>query len=352
MKLKTGIVGLCSDHLWPVWGKGVIKELQETGKYGLIAAADRNPELLDRIKKEFGVTKTYNSYQEMVRKESLDVVVIGVPNNEKADVVETVAEKSIHVLIDKPLSANLNQAEKTLNATKKHNIKGLVYYPTIYDPRSYEVHKYIARGEIGRVFQIESRTANAGPELHGCSKYFLEWLFDKERNGGGASIDYCCYGALRSRWLIGQPEGVMGLGGRYVKENIQAEDNAVLLLRYPKAMAIVEGSWSQFASDTAWKAYCVPLLAVYGSEGSILWKHWSDETITLITEDYPEGKEIKPEPPPKEMENAAEYFAYCILKDKPVEGGGNLQICRDVQEILEAGYRSIEARKEIPLPIK
>jgi predicted dehydrogenase len=352
LKLKTVFVGLNSDHLWPVWGKGVIREVQETGKYELVAAADKNPELLERIEKEFGVKKTYSSYQEMFRKESFDVVVVGVPNNEKADVVVAAAEKEANLLIDKPLSANLEQANRILRATEKHGVKGLVYYPGVYDPRSYEAHRLATDGTIGKIFQIEARVANSGPEHHGCSKYFLEWLFNKEKNGGGALIDYCCYGALYSRWFIGQPEGVVGVGGRYVKDNIEAEDNATLLLRYPKALSIIQASWSEFASDTAWKAYCGPKLAVYGSNGSIIWRRHADETLTLITKDYPEGKEIRPTPPSKEKENAPEYLAYCILNDKPVGGGGNLQICRDVQEIIEAGYRSIESRKEVRLPIK
>ena len=352
MKIKTGIIGLNSDHLWPTWGKGIIKEVEETGKYELIAATEKNPPLLERVKKEFGVKNTYSSFRDMLKKELLDVVVVGVPNNEKADVIEALVERDVHALIDKPMSANLEQANRILKAVEKNKTKGIVYYPGFFDPRSFEAHRLATDGTIGKVFQIEARTANSGPEHHGCSKYFLEWLFDKEKNGGGSLIDYCCYGSLYCRWLIGQPEGVMAVGGKYIKTNIEAEDNATLLLRYPKALAIVQSSWSEFASDTAWKAYPGPKLAVYGSEGAVIWHHWMDETITLITSDYPKGTIVKPSPISEEMKSPPEYLAYCIMNDLPVEGPGSLPICRDVQEILEAGYRSIEGRKEIQLPIK
>jgi predicted dehydrogenase len=92
-------------------------------------------------------------------------------------------------------------------------------------------------------------------------------------------------------------------------------------------------------------------VAVYGSEGSIIWRSRKDETLTLISKEYPEGKEIKPRPLPKGQENAPAYFATCVLNDKPIEGPLSLPLCRDVQEILEAGYRSIESKKEISLPI-
>jgi predicted dehydrogenase len=349
--LKAGVAGLCSDHLWPTWGKGVLKETVESGKYQIIAAADRNPPLLERIKNEFGVKNTYLSCHEMLEKEQLDVIVIGVPNNEKADIVELAAEKGIHVLIDKPLSANLEQANRIIKAVEKYRIKGIVYYPGFFDPKSFEIYNLVKQGAIGNIYQIEARVANAGPELHGCSKYFLEWLFDKEKNGGGALIDYGCYGSLYSRWLLGQPLGVIGLGGKFVKNNIEAEDNAVLLLRYQNAISIIQASWSEYASDSAWKFYPGPKLAVYGSEGAVIWHHWNDETLSLITKEYSEGKIIHPLSPPEEMKNPPTYLAHCIINDRPVEGALSLKMCRDVQEILEAGYRSINCKKEVPLPL-
>ena len=352
MQLKVGVAGLCSDHLWPVWGKGILRETMESEMYQMVAAADKNAPLLDRIRKEYGVKNTYFSYEEMLKKEDLDVVIVGTPNSEKADVVEIAAERGIHVLIDKPMSANLEQAERIVSAAKRYNIKGLVYYPGFFDPKSLEIHRLIKEGVLGEIFQIEGRVSNPGPELHGCSKYFLEWLFDKEKNGGGALIDYGCYTALYCRWFLGQPLGVMGIGGRFVKDIIEAEDNAVLLLRYPKAISIIQASWSEYAADTAWKHYPGPKLAVYGSEGAVIWHHWNDETLSLITKEHPEGTTIKPSTLPEEMKNPPTYLANCIINDKPVAEPLNLELCRDVQEILEAGYRSLKLKREVELPIQ
>ncbi len=352
MKLKVGLIGLNSDHLWPVWGRGVIKEVKESGKYELVAASDKNPPLLDRIKKEFGVQRTYSDYHEMLKKEKFDVAVIGCPNSEKADVIEAISEHGIHALIDKTLSANLEQADRIYRAAKKHKIKAIVYYTMLFDAKSQECVKLAKDGTIGRVLQITSRVANSGPEHHGCTKYFLEWLFNKEKNGGGSIMDYCTYGALYSRWILGQPQGVMAVGGRYFKTNIEAEDTGAVLLRYPKALGILQGSWTEFASDTAGKVYPGPHLAVYGTEGAVIWRKTFDDTMALVTSDFPEGKVYKAAVPSAELADAPEYLAYCIENDKPVEGGGSLEVCRDVQEIIEAAYKSIESRKEVQLPIK
>src|SRR3546814_14168338 len=45
------------------------------------------------------------------------------------------------------------------------------------------------------------------------------WLIDRERNGGGAAVDFCSYGPALSRWIMGQPSRVSGVGGRYSKRS-------------------------------------------------------------------------------------------------------------------------------------
>lgn len=346
--MKLGFVGLVSDHLWPVWGKGIIKEIQDSKKFEMVAATDKNPELLKRIKDEYGVDKTYKSYEDLLKKEELEVAVVGTPNSERADMIEVLAEKDLHILVDKPMAVNLEQAERILKAVRKHDVKLLVDYPHTWLPTIQKAYSLIQKGAIGEIFQLSSRMGNPGPEIHGCSKYMLEWLFDKEKNGGGALIDGGCYGANLCRWFFGrQPKSVMGVGGRYIKDNISAEDNACLLLEYPRAMGIIEASWSQFAAGKA-KLYPTPLLLLYGSGGAIAVR-WGENTLDLIAEDSPGGRKVEASMLPKERINGPEYIAHCIQTDKPVEGMCSPELDGDVLEVLTAGYESIEKNKKIHL---
>ena len=68
-------------------------------------------------------------------------------------------------------------------------------------------------GEIGEVWQVRYRAAHQGPKEMGASEYFCDWLYDPNRNGGGALMDYCCYGAVLSRVLLGRPHSVTAVTG-------------------------------------------------------------------------------------------------------------------------------------------
>ena len=347
-RIKLGFVGLVSDHLWPVWGKGIIKEIEDSNKFEMVVAADKNPELLERIKNEYEVKKIYTSYEDMLQKEDLDAAVIGLPNSEKVGMIELLVEKGLHILVDKPMAVNVKQAERILKAVRKHDVKILVDYLHMWSPTIQKAYSLVQEGTIGKIFQLSSRIGNPGPELHGCSKYMIEWLFDEEKNGGGALIDYCCYGVNLCRWFFGQqPKSVTGVGGRYVKDNISAEDNACLLLEYPHAMGIIEASWSQFAANVA-KLYPMPMLLLYGSKGATAVR-FGEDTLDLIAEDIPEGKKVKAPMLPREKMNGPEYLAHCIQTDKPVKGMCSPEFDRDVLEVLTAGYESIEKNKKVYL---
>jgi predicted dehydrogenase len=76
---------------------------------------------------------------------------------------------------------------------------------------------------------------------------FLEWLTDKELNGGGALTDFGCYGANLMTWLMdGQkPLSVTAITQQQQPENNpKVEDEAIILLKYNDAVGIIQASWN------------------------------------------------------------------------------------------------------------
>ena len=86
-----------------------------------------------------------------------------------------------------------------------------------------------------------------GPKEIGCSKEFLNWLTDPVKNGGGAVIDFGCYGANLMTWLMGgiAPKSVMAIT-RQIKPDVypNVDDDATILLEYENATGIIEASWN------------------------------------------------------------------------------------------------------------
>ena len=93
---------------------------------------------------------------------------------------------------------------------------------------------------------------------------FCDWLYDPARNGGGALVDYCGYGAILCHAILGQPAAVTAVSARLRKEDLPAEDNAIVILRYPRALAVLEASWTQIGGEPGFG------MILYGDAGTVL----------------------------------------------------------------------------------
>jgi predicted dehydrogenase len=344
---RFAVVGMVHDHVWPVWNEGYIRQLLDNPKVELVAAADVHPELCKRIADEFGVKKTYLDYKKMIEEIKPDAVLMALPNDEKADAVEYLAKRKIHVLMDKAMSASLSQADRMLKAAQTSGIKMLVNWPTAWLPSFHEAHRLVKGGTIGEVYELKARIANPGPENHGCSKYFLEWLFSKEKNGGGALVDYCCYGIVFSLWFMGNPISVSASGGNFVKHNLSVDDNAWVIMNYKFGHAIAEGSWSQYGVDGNEALFPDnQKVIISGTDGTIIF-NWFDKSVRVISKQYPKGTELAANALPSQMKDGPTYFIHCLENNERIEGMVSPEVCRDVQEVMELGYKSIETGKTL-----
>jgi predicted dehydrogenase len=144
-------------------------------------------------------------------------------NAGKADIAEAAARRGLHVYQDKPMAATLAQADRILRAAESSGITLMVAYHSAFSPTYDRVKQLIGAGpgthEVGggSVYLARGVTGHAGPAEVGCSKYFCEWLFDPQRNGGGTFIDEACY-------LV--DAFVDYLGGRHRGERLHGADGA------------------------------------------------------------------------------------------------------------------------------
>ena len=200
-------------------------------------------------------------------------------------------------------------------------------------------------GAIGRVWNVNYRAAHAGPKELGCSDEFCEWLFDPQLNGGGGALmDYCCYGAVLARVLLGMPTSVTGLIGNFCNSSITVEDNALIAMKYPQGMATAEASWTQIGKLTSYTT------AIYGTEGTLVVEPRDGGRLLLATEADPEGSPVElPEQAPHLRDSAA-HFLHLISGGEELMPLCEALACRDAQEILEAGLASSSSGTANTLP--
>jgi predicted dehydrogenase len=338
--LRIGVLGMTHDHVW-----GNLRDLANSPLGTLVAAADPNEELRAKIKEEFNCPEVFHSYEEMLDSTELDAVYIFGDNLTGAELAIMAAEQGLHILIEKPMASTLDGANHMLAAAKRAGVSLMVNWPFAWWPQLQHAFTMAASGELGQLFQVKYRSAHAGPKELGCTPYFYNWLHDADLNGAGAYMDYCCYGAALARSFLGQPSRVTGTIGHCLKDYITLDDNAVIVMQWPRALAISEASWTQIGHLTSYHA------AIYGSEGTLVVEPRNTGRLLLANAEHEDGIAVDVPAPPPEKRNASAYFLSCISEGRPIEGLVSAEIGRDAQEILEAGLISAQEGRAVSLPL-
>ncbi len=338
--LQVAVLGLSHDHVW-----GNLEDANLAPGVDVVAAADPHAALRQQFASEYG-RPTYASAEELLDRETIDAVFLFADNAGCVDLIRLAAQRHLPALVEKPLAHSLAGAEAALAAVTKAGTRLMVNWPFAWWPQLQAAVELASLGEIGRVWQVKYRAAHAGPEALGCSPFFCEWLFDRERNGGGALIDYCCYGALLARVLLGVPSRVYGWTSRVEHDHLTVEDNGLIVMTYPRGLATAEGSWTQIGKLSSYQT------VIYGTTGTLLVEPRVDGQLLLASEADPDGTPLEVPALPPERKTAAAHFAHCLQTGKPFLSLCDPRHARDAQEILQAGLVSSQTGADVSLPLR
>src|SRR5207249_4291939 len=203
----------------------------------------------ERATQQWGLQRAYEDHAAMLEREELDALLVCGDNAGKAEIAEAAARRGIHVYQDKPMAATLAQADRILRAVESSGITLMVAYHSAFSPTYDRVKQLLGAGAIGSLYLARGVTGHAGPAEIGCSRYFCEWLFDKERNGGGTFIDEACYlvdGFVDYLGAVTEVSAFTAQMGHRDYLPADVEDNSVAILRFANgALGVIDAKWGQ-----------------------------------------------------------------------------------------------------------
>jgi len=341
--LRVGVLGLSHDHIWPN-----LKALAAGNVGRLAVVAEPDPALRERLAKEQGAVEALDSFDDLLERGDLDAVFVYSDNRSSAELARRAVECGLPTMVEKPMAADLAGAQALLDAAERFGTPLMVNWPTAWRPAILRGLDVVRQGSIGEPVQVSHRGGHVGPREYGCSPQFCEWLYDPERNGGGALMDYCGYGALLTVSLLGRPSSVTGVTAHLRKEELASEDNAIVVLKYPRSLALLEASWTQVGNQPAYA------VIVYGDRGTVLVHQpkapregepsgpGQVEVLTASGRDL-----IDPPPLPADAADGPSYFLSRLRDGRPIEGLVSPSLGRDVQEILAAALWSSQSGREV-----
>jgi predicted dehydrogenase len=345
-RLSVGVLGLSHDH---VWGNLAVLAAGDRGR--LVAAAEPDARLRERLRDLDGAVATHDTFDALLERRDLDAVMIFSDNRTSADLGVRALGRGLPVMIEKPMAADLPGARALLAAARAAGLPLMVNWPTAWRPALRHGLTLARDGAVGAPVQLSHRGGHAGPREFGCSPQFCDWLYDPARNGGGALVDYCGYGAVLCRLVLGQPHAVTAVTPPPRKPGLVAEDNAVVVLSYPSALGLLEASWTQIGAEPAFA------MVVYGEDGTLL-VHQPRATregagagrVQLVTRDGSRVVEAPPLPP-SERDGPA-HFLSCVSAGRAVTGFCAADIGCDVQEVIAAGQRASAMGRRVELRLQ
>ena len=339
--VKIGVVGLSQSHVHQILRR------PEQGDIQIVGITEPNRDLAQRYAKQYGYSMdiVYDTIEEMLDSTEPAAVTAFNPIDEHLLAVQKCAPRGIHVMVEKPLAANLKQALEMKQLAEKHGIHLLTNYETTWyasNHRSFEmVHEESAIGEIRKIVVHDG---HQGPKEIGVNDEFLEWLTDPVKNGGGAVIDFGCYGANLITWLMKgeKPLAVSAiLQTNKPKIYPRVDDEATILLKYPKAQGIIQGSWNWPFSRKD--------MQVYGQTGYVFADNGSEMRFRL--HDDKKERAITLEKMAQPMGDPFAWFAAVINGKVKLKhfGLSTLENNMVVMQILDAAIRSSAEGKTIQL---
>lgn len=340
--VRMGIAGMTHDHVNQILNNPKRADVE------IIGFAEPNKELALRLLKKHNLPENlwYASLDEMLEKAKPEAVCDFRSIIEHLETVQKCAEKGVHVMVEKPLAVNFSHATQMAALAKKHNIQLLTNYETTWYASNHQAYEMIhTENAIGDIRKVVIHDGHRGPKEIGVSKEFLSWLTDPVKNGGGAIIDFGCYGADIMAWLMKgeRPTSVTAITQTIKPETYpNVDDEATIVVTYPKAQGIFQGSWN-------WP-FDRKDIEVYGKTGYIFADKSAQMTIRKGDRNALPEKKIVVKPLETPMNDAFTYFAAVARgKVKSENDLGSLRINMIAMEILDAAVKSSKTGKTIVL---
>ena len=161
--------------------------------------------------------------------------------------IEEAARHGIGSMVEKPLSTTLADALAIQQLSRQFKVPVLVNYETTWYASNTAAAKMLWSGQIGDLRKLVVHDGHMGPKELGVGPEFLNWLTDPVQNGAGALFDFGCYGVDLATWLMhGQAPLTVTAVTQQIKPQVypKVEDESTIILTYPKAQVIIQGSWS------------------------------------------------------------------------------------------------------------
>ena len=337
--LRLAIAGLVHGHV-----SGFLRAAQGRKDVEIVGVFDPDAALRRKYAEQYQVAESvlFADLDSLIDRARPEAVAAFTSTQDHLAVVEAAAARRVHVMMEKPLAVSTAHAERIRRAAGKGNIQVLVNYETTWYPSHGAMWTLIKeRGLAGDIRKMVALDGHSGPKAINVQPEFLEWLSDPARNGAGALFDFGCYGANLMTWMM---DNARPLAVTAITQQLQpdvyprVDDEATILLEYPKAQGIIQASWNWPFNRKDFE--------VYGARGLAIATGGSGLRVAFAKE--PE-RAVVPDPRPADERDSISHLLAVVRGTRKPNALSSLENNLIATEILEAARESARTGKRVLL---
>lgn len=315
----------------------------------VVAVFGRRKERAKEFAEQHNIPSYYDDIEALLKNEDVDVVDVCLPNYQHYMSTMLALNHNKHVIIEKPLAMNLEEADEMIALAKEKNLKLMYAEELCFAPKYERVRALVEAGAVGEVYMLKQAEKHSGPHS--------KWLYQSETSGGGVMMDMGCHALAWFRWMTkNSPVKSVYADMKTVMHGdiSDCEDNTVTIIEFENGVtAMAENSWAKHGGMD-------DRIEVYGSKGvSYADLFRGNSALTYSTEGYDYAMEkagstegwtftVYEEAFNQGYPQELIHFIDCVRNDK--EPLVTAEDGRAVLEILNAAYASAKRGEKIVFP--
>ncbi len=340
--------------------RGHVPALRNLPGVTVAAICDTNAERAAAAAAELGIPESFSDWKEVVARDDIDAITVGVPNVFHAPISLAALESGKHVLCEKPLAMNATEGEQMVETAQRKGKVLAVNLNNRLRPDVQALKRAAENGRFGKIYYVSARMIRRAG-IPG----FGSWFTRKEIAGGGALLDIGVHSLDMALYISGFPtiagvQGIVasmhgpagrGLGGwgidRVPGGTFDVDDFASISLRLADGGVIkVEVTWAAHGPNEE-------RLQIFGDNGGadLSADRYGERTpVRYFATENGEELDITPNLPPNTImtwQLSLGRFVEAIRGNGTPAATGAEAL--QVQRILDAVYRSSAEGREVTL---
>ena len=351
------VVGINFDHMHM---GDLLRLVWEHPNASIVGIADQSVERMKSTAQTLGISENqiYRDFKQCLSETQPDIVILCPSTGKHADFVEQVASYGVHILVEKPFAASLEQADRMISAMAPTGKTLVVNWPLAWYPPHITTKRLISEGAIGKLKEVHYYDGNKGPLRHIADKIEISeaeaaerksesWWYQRSQ-GGGSLNDYLGYGVTLGTWYHNGEAPIEVTCVVDEHPGLEVDEHSITIARYASGISKYETRWGTFSDPWTHQPQPKCGFVVVGSEGTIS-SYDYEPVIHIQTKERPETFTMPVDVISPPYQNPIQYLIHCLESGEKISGPLDPTLCRIGQQIVDTATQSAREKRTLKL---